>query len=206
MTDSQQITKVDARNVSTVEGLTDSQSFESKALAAIQHRAIRKTGSFPKKLNAYSSAFAGTEKFDQMKAETIIRDQFKVTYGEAPNQMRERLLGNEAGLGLTAREDALTAARTIEPMIREGQTMPFYLAFDKAGCALAEKLDITETGAKSLMKSVFQEIEGRDLYETGKALEKTYHEPAREAARQSLEAAKQDGAAAPAKTRARKRG
>ena len=206
MTNSTQTNLPYTRNGSAVEALSDSQGSESKALAAILHRAIRKTGSFPQKLTAYSLSFAGTEKFDQMKGETIIRAQFEATYGETMNQMRERLLGNEARLGLTAREDALAAARTIEPMICEGQTMPFYLAFDKAGCTLAEKLDITETAAKSLMKSVFQEVEGRDLYETSKALEKTYHEPAREAARQSRDAAKQDDTAAPTKTRARKRG
>lgn len=206
MTNSTQTNLPYTRNGSAVEALTDSQDFESKALAAIVHRTIRKTGSFPQKLTAYSLSFAGTEKFDQMKGETIVRGQFEATYGQTPNQMRERLLGNEARLGLTAREDALAAARTIEPMICEGETMPFYQAFDKAGCALAEKLDVTETGAKSLMKSVFQEVEGRDLYETGKALEKTYHEPVREAARQSREAEKQESAAAPAKTRTRKRG
>lgn len=204
MTNSDQT--ADARNSFTGKSLTDSQFDESWALAEIMHRAIRKTASFTEKLTDYSFAFARSERFDQVKAETIIRDQFKARYGETMNQMREGLLEREATLPKKAQAEALKHARLIEPMIRDGGTMPFYRAYDHVGGALAEKLNITETAAKTLMKSAYQELEGRDLYETGKALEKTYHEPAREAARQSREAAKQDDATAPVKSRVRKQG
>ena len=68
----------------------------------------------------------------------------------------------------------------IEPLIRDGETMPFYRAYDYAGCALAEKLNITETGAKELMTTAYREIEGRELYEFGKALEKKFVVPERD--------------------------
>ena len=55
--------------------------------------------------------------------------------------------------------------------------MPFYKAFDQIGNTLAEKLDITESGAKRLMKDIYRDIEGRELYDTGKALEEKHHRP-----------------------------
>ncbi|MDF1669529.1 MAG: hypothetical protein P1U83_07940 [Roseovarius sp.] len=48
---------------------------------------------------------------------------------------------------------------------------------------MAEKFNTTESGAKNLMKDVYREIEGRELYDTGKALEEKYHRPKREADR-----------------------
>jgi len=116
-----------------------------------------------------------------MKGETIIRDQFKSRYGETMNQMREGLADRETGLSRADRDGAVNYAQMIGPLISEGDTMPFYRAFDTVGGALAEKLNITEVGAKKLMKEAFQEAEGRDLYEVSKALEKEHHLPKREA-------------------------
>lgn len=183
MTDNEQMRIMDARNSYTGKSLTDSQFDESWALAEIMHRAIRKTGSFHEKLTDYGHAFARAEKFDEMKGKVIIRDQFKARYGQTMNQMRETLKEREAALLDVAREDALQNARMIEALIRDGDTMPFYQAYDKTGGALAEKFNITETGAKELMKTAYRETEGRELYDTGKALEKQFHEPVREAER-----------------------
>jgi hypothetical protein len=200
-----QMKLADARNGFTGKSLSDSQFDESWALAGILHRAIRKSGSFHEKLTDYSFAFARAEKFDQMKGESILRDQFKARYGQTLNQMREDLKAREANLSKKSQAEALAHARLIEPLIRDGATMPFYRAYDHVGGALAEKLDITETGAKELMKSVYQEAEGRDLYETCKALEKTYYEPARDAAKQTQDAQKQEVDVAPKKARSRAR-
>jgi len=167
--------------------LSDSQSDESKSVAKILCRGIRKNGKFREKLTDYSHAFARGEKFDAMKAEMIIRDQFKEQYGETMKQMRLGLKERQENLPETADRDALEYARMIEPLIRDGDTMPFYRAYDYVGCALAEKLNITETGAKELMTTAYREIEGRELYEFGKALEKKFVVPNRDAEQQERE-------------------
>jgi hypothetical protein len=123
---------------------------------------------------------------------TIIRDQFKSRYGETMNQMREGLADREAGLSRDDRDEAFDYAQMIVPLISVGDTMPFYRAFDVAGGGLAEKLNITEVGAKKLMKEAFQEAEGRDLYEVGKAVEKEHHLPKRDAERTTKRAATKD--------------
>ncbi|MCF6277209.1 MAG: hypothetical protein L3J16_00450 [Anaerolineales bacterium] len=178
----------EARQSFTGKALSDSQFDESWALAEIMHRGIRKSGSFREKLTDYSHAFTRSEKFDQMKGETIIRDQFKARYGETMNQMRENLKSREANIPLSGHEQALDHARMIGPLIRDGDTMPFYRAHDVAGGALAEKLNITEAGAKRLMSDAYSKNEGRELYEIGKALEKQFHQPVREAVQQAREA------------------
>jgi len=187
------MTKVDETKISEVRQsvtgskLSDSQSDESKSVAEIMNRGIRKNGKFREKLTDYSHAFARGEKFDAMKAEMIIRDQFKEQYGETMNQMRLGLKERQENLPETADRDALEYARMIEPLIRDGDTMPFYRAYDYVGCALAEKLNITETGAKELMTTAYREIEGRELYEFGKALEKKFVVPDRDAEQQVRE-------------------
>ncbi len=177
----------EARQSFTGKNLSDSQFDESWALAEIMHRVIRKSGSFREKLTDYSHAFARGEKFDAMKGEIIIREQFKARYDETLNQMREKLKAREANIPVSGHEQALDYARMIEPLIRNGETMPFYRAFDQVGGALAEKLNITESGAKVLMSNTYSKNEGRELYETGKALEKKFHEPVREAEQQARE-------------------
>lgn len=179
---------IEARQSFTGKTLSDSQFDESWALAEIMHRGIRKSGSFHEKLVDYSHAFARSERFDQMKGETIIRDQFKARYGETMNKMRVALKEREENLPDTADRDALDHARMIEPLIRDGDTMPFYRAYDYVGGALAEKLKITEVGAKELMKTAFRKGESGELYDHGKALEKQFHQPVREAAQQAREA------------------
>jgi len=188
MTENDQMRIAEARHSFTGKALNDSQFDESWALAEIMHRGIRKSGSFHEKLTDYSHAFARAEKFDQMKGEIIIRDQFKARFGETMNQMREKLKTREANIPLAGHEQVLNHARMIEDLIRDGDTMPFYRAHDYAGGVLAERLDITEAGAKRLMSDTYSKNEGRELYEVGKALEKQFHQPVREAAQQAREA------------------
>lgn len=198
MTKNEPKTADEARNGFTAKTLTNSQFDEAWAIAEVMQRSINKTGSFIEKLADYSHAYARSEKFGQLKGEEIIRDVFKDRYGQSLNQMREQLLAREANLPEAAGPAALEKARRIETMISEGETQPFYRAYDTAAVGVAENLGITETGAKELMKSAYSQAEGRDLYETGKALEKAHHAPAREAAKQSRMAARSQS---PARTR-----
>lgn len=183
MTQNDQMKLYQARNGFTGKTLTNGQFDEAWAISEIMKHTICKTGSFIEKLTDYSHAYARTERFDQMKGEAIIRDIFKDRYGQTMNQMRGELIKREANLPDTALPGALQQARRVESIICDGETRPFYRAYDSAAYTLAEHLNITETGAKELMKTAYREAEGKELYDTGKALEKAHHEPAREAAK-----------------------
>lgn len=191
MTENDQMRIAEARRSFTGKTLTDAQFDESWQLAGIVARGIRRTGTFKEKIADYAHAFARTEKFDAMKGETIIRDIFKARYGKSMNEMREALMEREAAVREQAKPEALTQTRAIEQMIRDGETMPFYRAYDTQARALSERFDITEAGAKSLMKESYREAEGRDLYETMKKTEETYHRPKVEAERKAREAARE---------------
>ncbi len=190
MTQNDQMRIAEARHSFTGKSLSDSQFDESWALTEIIHRGIRKSGSFYEKLGDYSHAFARAENFDQIKGKVIIRDIFKARYGQTMNEMREGILEREANLPEEAKTLALDHARQIEPMIRDGETMPFYRAYDHSGHALSQTLNISETGAKELMKTVSRDVDGLDLYEHGKEAEKKYHTPVREAERAARQASR----------------
>ena len=180
----------DARQSFTGKALTESQFVESWALAEVMERAIRTSGSFHEKLTDYAHAFARSEKFDTMRGETIIRDIFKARYGVTMNQMREGFTKRAEEVKENAREPALAQARAIEDLIAEGETMPFHRAYDRTSTQLAERFGITQAAAKTLMKDAYRDVEGRELYETGKALEDRHHRPKVEAAQARREAAR----------------
>lgn len=174
----------DARTGFTGKTLMHSQFDEAWANVEIIKRNIEKSGSFVKKLADYSHAFSREEKFDQLRGETILRDLFKDRYEMSMNQMREGFMERERNLPENARSVALEAAYETLDLIRDGETQPFYRAYDTAGYGVTEVLHITESKARELMKDTFYESEGRSLYEVGKEVEKEFHEPAREAARE----------------------
>ena len=177
----------EARHSYTGKGLTDSQFKESWALAGVIKTGIQATGSFNERLTDYSHAFARNQKFDAMKGEAIIRDIFKARYGQTMNQMRENLMQREDAVRDIAHDQALTHARGIENLISEGDTMPFYKAYDRQSAKLANDLGITQAGAKTMMKEAYRKAEDRELYDTGKALEDKYHKPKVEAERAARE-------------------
>lgn len=183
MTDNNRNRQKEARASFTGKRLTASQFDESWAIAGIMEREISKSGSFREKLTEYSHAFSQSEKFDALKGETIIRDIFKSRTGQTMNQMRKGLKEREVTLRETGQDQALHHAHSIEGMIKDGETMPFYRAYDLAAVQMAQQHNITETGAKTLMKDAFAHAEGRELYEASKELEQKFHTPKREAER-----------------------
>jgi len=164
--------------------LTDPQFDEAMAITGIIEREINKTGKFKEKLGDYSYAFARSEKFDVMKAETIIRDLFKERTGITMNQMREALVKREEKLTDTQKRGAHIHAVEVGRMIEQGNKMPFHRAYAHQAKELAIELNITETGAKKLMKEEFKAIEGKELYDTGKEIEEKYYRPQIEAEKQ----------------------
>lgn len=165
----------------TGQSLTESQIEESSAIAGILRGKIRKSGKFIKPLTKYSEAFASDNKFDVLRAETIIRDVFKALYGQTMNQMRVDLAEREAIIRETGEDQALHHARSIGTKISEGETMPRYRAFDEAAREMAQQHSITEVGAMDMMKDAFAKAEGRDLFNYCKELEQQFHVPKREA-------------------------
>lgn len=165
--------------------LTEAQCDIAMGMAGIINRHIQKTGSFREPLTDYAHAFARSEKFDAKKGETIIRDVYAAQYGRTMNATREALLENEKNLPEQARDQALHSARQTLEAISSGDTEPFYKAYDREGSALAKTLSITESAAKSQMTESYRSVEGRELYETGKALEEKYHRPRMEALHQT---------------------
>ena len=75
--------------------LSGSQFGDAMAITEVIQREIWKTGTFKDKLGDYAHAFARSEKFDAMKAETIVRDLFRERTGKTMNQLREELLDRE---------------------------------------------------------------------------------------------------------------
>ena len=171
----------DARKSFTGKRLTSSQFDESWAIAGVMEREIRTSGSFIEKLTDYAHVFARSQKFDALKGESIIRDIFAARYGQTMNKMREGLMQREATLKENGQDQALHYAQSIGWMIVEGETMPFFSAYDEAATAMAIQHSISETGAKELMKEAYAQAEGRELYDAFKELEQQFHRPKQEA-------------------------
>lgn len=164
--------------------LTDAQFDEAIAVTGIVEREIRKSGAFKEKLGDYAYAFSRTEKMDVAKAETVLRDIFKARTGQSMNQMREAFAEREDKLTAGQKKAAYTFATGVGDMIEKGDKISFNRAFAHQGQELATELDITDAGAKRLMKEAFTEAQGGDLYEWGKELEEKFYRPQIEAERQ----------------------
>lgn len=184
--------------------LTESQFQNAWAISGIVHTEIRKTGSFRDTLTDYSHAFARGEKFDALRGETIIRDVYQGRYALTMNQTREALMGREKDLLLdqNTQAHALQYAEKVPELIKEGPTQPFYKAYDQAAILLSRDLNITQSGAKALIKDAYQNAHERDLYEAGKEVEEAYHKPVREA---EIAARKQDQLESRGQTQSRAR-
>lgn len=164
--------------------LTDSQFDEAMTITSIIEREIRKTGAFKEKLGDYSYAFSRSEKFDAMKSETIIRDLFKERCGQTMNQMKEGLKINERNLTSNQEHEALSHAQDVGKMIQDGNKISFHRAYAYQGQNLADKHNITEAHAKSLMREAFKASEGKEFYDWGKEQEKQFYTPQIEAEKQ----------------------
>lgn len=138
-----------ARESFTGRRLTDGQFTEAYNVVGIFDREIQKSGSFVEKLTDYAHAFARSQKFDAVRGEMILRDLYSARFGQSMNQTREALLEREVEVKERGSGQALNYARSIEGMIKDGPTMPFYQAYDRAAVAMSRSLRITEPGPRS---------------------------------------------------------
>jgi len=171
--------------------LTDTQFSEAIAITGILEREIKKSGTFKEKLGDYAHAFARTEKFDAMKAETTLRDLFRERTGQTMNEMREQFMEREKNLDTVDPALVKDMTRDIGPMIKDGDKMSFHRAYDSKAGELAGELGITNNGAKKLMTETFRQEAGSELYDWGKGLEEKYYRPQIEAEKQQRELARE---------------
>lgn len=167
--------------------LTDAQFDEAMAVTGIIEREIMTSGAFKEKLGDYAYAFARTEKFDVMKAETIIRDLFNERTGQSMNQMREDLAKREAKLTKEQKAVAYDYAIAVGEMIETGNKISFNRAFAHQARTLAMEFGITDAGAKRLMKEEFNTAGGQDFYKWGKDAEEQFYRPQIEAEKAARE-------------------
>ncbi len=170
--------------------LNNRQYEDGIAITGIMEREIKANGKFKEKLSDFAVAFARTEKFDVMKAETIIRDLYKARTGETMNQTREKLMDREATLTENEKHGAYKHAKEVGQMIEDGNKISFNRAYSHVASNLASELGITEVSAKSLMKESFESVESRDFYDWGKEQEEKYYRPQIEAEKQQREASR----------------
>ena len=178
--------------------LTEPQFDECMAINKIIGREIHRSGRFKDKLGDYSYAFARSEKFDVMKAETILRDLFKESTGQSMNQLRETLMKNEETITDDHRQLAYSRACDIAPMMEQGDKLAFHRALAEQAQDMAEELQITDTMAKRIMAETFEEAESTRLHDWGKELDEQYYRP-------QIEAAKQERKASQKKSKSRSR-
>jgi hypothetical protein len=186
--------------------LTDAQFDEAIVITSIIEREIKKNGAFKEKLADYSYAFSRTENFDSGKAETIVRDLFRLRTGQSMNQMREALMEREEKLAPEQRKLGHEAALGVGELIQNGVKMSFHRAFAHQGQSLAQELGITDAGAKRLMKEEFAAAENADFYEWGKDLEERFYRPQIEAERQQAEERREQNGSSRSQSRSRSNG
>ncbi len=179
--------------------LTDTQFEDAMAITGIIEREIKMAGKFREKLGDYAVAMARTEKFDAVKAETILRDLFTIRTGQPMNRMKEGLKERENSLNEEQKRGACHHAKEVGRIIQQGDKIPFHRAYASQRGNLAEHLGITASRTGTLMKDEFQQREGRDFYEWGKECEAKYYRP-------QIDAEKQQRAAERPHTHSRSRG
>lgn len=164
--------------------LSDRQYNDAMVLTGIIERRILETGAFKDPLSDFANAFARTERFDAMKADSILRDLFRSRTGMTMNQMREMLMDSERKLfdreqnpAEAQRQKAYMAANETARMVKEGTKMSFHRAFAHQAAGLARDLNITDAGAKKFIKEVFAETENQSFHDYGKTLDEKYFRP-----------------------------
>ena len=151
--------------------LTDPQFKEAVAITGILEREIRRSGSFKDKLSDYAHAFARSERFDAMRAETTIRDLFKERFGQTMNGLREELMQREESLSEGEMARGHDMALSVGDMVETGNKLTFNRALAHQSEAFATELGVTHAKARSLMSEQFEAQEGGSFYEWGKALD-----------------------------------
>ncbi|GAA6207893.1 hypothetical protein NBRC116601_11860 [Cognatishimia sp. WU-CL00825] len=172
-----------ARQSFTGSRVSESQFEMAQNLGSVIHAGIWKDGDFFERLKKYSEAFADTQKFDEKRAEIIIRDVYTAYHGHSMNALREELRNNRAALQEAGEDVAQPHVQAVKHHIKDGKTMSYGAALDTQAVAMSRRFRITENTAMSMMHESNERETGRSLSEIGKELENQYHRPVRDAER-----------------------
>lgn len=167
--------------------LTNRQFDEAIGLTRIIEAEIHKTGAFKEKLGDYAHALARTERFDAVKAETILRDLFKERTGQTMNQIREGLVEAQEKLTDEQRQGGYQYAAGIGEVMENGVKVSFNRAVAQQSQAMAADLGITDNAARSIMAEEFEAVESQSLWDWGKQLDEEIYRPQIDAERQDRE-------------------
>ncbi len=189
------------RQSTCAQWLSNSQFDETMAITGIIRRQILKTGKYEEKLSDYAHAFSRSEKCDPIEATKTIHFLFKARHGQSMEQMRETLRNRasqifqwgvvnkhsdditdakeEPELQLTKeeKEQVYKAAVQIGQMVKKGKKMPFRLAHEYQVAALSQDFRITEYWAEAIIDEQFKKVNGRNLYDWGRLLDRKYYHP-----------------------------
>lgn len=157
--------------------LTDRQFADAMTVTGIIEREIKTSGTFKDKLGDYAYAFARSEKFDAVKAESILRDLFKERTGQTMNQMREGLAKREETISEDSRQQAYNWACAISDLMENGEKLSFHRAYAHQAQQYAEQIGVTDACAKRLMREEFASVEGVELQTWGKELDDQFYRP-----------------------------
>ncbi|MEO1143146.1 MAG: hypothetical protein AAFW66_12515, partial [Pseudomonadota bacterium] len=153
------------------ERLTTARNDESHMLAAIIKREIEHSGRFKDKLANYADAYARTDgNISAYAAEEIIREQFRNNWGHDMKDHLDALNQREASLTEQERKKGVEHAdRTLTGIREDG--LRWWRAQDREARSMATHYNITEAGAKRIMKEEFKRERGQDLYDVAKTVE-----------------------------------
>lgn len=157
--------------------LTDRQFDDAMTITGVIEREFKNSGAFKDKLGDYAYAFARSEKFDAVKAETILRDLFKERTGQTMNQLREELVKREEAITDEHRAQAYARACEIGDMMENGVKLSFHRAYAHQAQQLAGEIGMTDTCAKRLMREEFAAAESSELHDWGKELDERFYRP-----------------------------
>lgn len=164
--------------------LTNRQFEEALTLTHIIEREIRRSGAFKDKLGDYAFAFARSERFDAVKAESMLRDIFKERTGQTMNQMREGLVETQAKLTDEQKQIGYRYAAEIGELMENGAKMSFNRAVAHQSQQMAAELHISDAGARTIMAEEFEAVEGQSLWDWGKELDEQFYRPQIDAERE----------------------
>jgi hypothetical protein len=171
--------------------MSDRQYHDVIAVTGIIERRIQEQGKYKDTKNDFVNALARTERFDVMRANTIIDDLFRIRTGMTMKQMMDGLIEKERALfnrennpAEAERSQAYEAALEVGDMVETGKMMSVNRAYAHVAANLAGQLGITHVGAKILISESFEETEGQPLREWLKDLDREYFKPQVETERQ----------------------
>lgn len=144
------------------------------AVTKIIERGIHESGTFVDQLGDYSYAIARSQRFDAVKAETILRDLFRERTGQSMNQLREQLTKREESLTPSEKSRGLIYGAEIADILERGHKLTFNRVLAEQAERYGDELGITHAKARSIMAEAYEAVEDGSFYDWGKELDKRF--------------------------------